>query len=69
MDQRWAKPKIIANFRMVGKYDLIEAFGKPLDQNLKGVVYDAHPHSFWHVDKLLISLLLMPFFLPTVHKK
>jgi hypothetical protein len=64
-----AKPKIIANFRRVGKYDLIEAFGKPLDRNLKVVVYDAHPHSFWHVDKLLINQISLPFFLSTVHKK
>ncbi len=32
------------------------------------MVYDPHSNAFRHVDKLLISLISLPFFLPTVHK-
>ena len=69
MNQRWAKPKIIANFQSLGKFAFLEAFGMPLTRNRNDVVYDPRPNSIRHVDKLLINLKSLPFFFPTVHKK
>ena len=38
-------------------------------QNRNDVVYDPASNANWHVDKLLISRIPLPFFLSTVHKK
>ena len=69
MNQRWAKPKIIANFRALGKSSRFQYIGCLPRPATADVVYDAHANAFGYVDKLLISLNSLPFFLSTVHKK
>jgi hypothetical protein len=60
MNQRWAKPKIIANFRSVGKSAPISDIRVPPEVNRIDVVYDGRSNAFRHVDKLLISAISLP---------
>ena len=69
MNQLWAKPKIIANFRVTGKLTVFITIRVSPGLKSVNVVYDRPPDLNRHVDKLLISLISLPFFLSTVHKK
>ena len=69
MNQRWAKPKIIANFRKPGKLTVFSTIRVSPEFNRIDVVYDRPPDPNRHVDKLLIKLSTLPFQIPTVHNK
>ena len=69
MNQRWAKPKIIANFREPGKLTVFSTIRVSPEFNRIDVVYDRPPDPHRHVDKLLIKLSTLPFQIPTVHNK
>jgi hypothetical protein len=52
MNQRWAKPKIIANFRKPGKFTVINTIRVSPECASINVVYDRPPDPNRHVDKL-----------------
>jgi hypothetical protein len=62
MNQRWAKPKIIANFRTTGKFSIFYDIGCSRTLTGTDVVYDGPKNALRHVDKLLISSIPIPFF-------
>ena len=61
MNQRWAKPKIIANFRKPGKSTVFSTIRVSPGFKMNDVVYDRPPDPNRHVDKLLIKLSVLPF--------
>ena len=69
MNQLWAKPKIIANFRKSGKWPVFSPIRVSPGFNRIDVVYDRPPDPNRHVDKLLIKLSIPPPQTPTVHNK
>ena len=62
MNQRWAKPKIIANFRTTGKFSIFYDIGCSRTLTGTDVVYDGPKNALRYVDKLLISSIPIPFF-------
>ena len=69
MNQLWAKPKIIANFRVTGKLTVFITIRVSPGLKSVNVVYDRPPDLNRHVDKLLISLISLLHPPPTVHNK